>query len=232
VSWACAGFYNWEVSLTFAEISCAYKYMEKADKHIYPVFNKILKRSDKEGLLNQKGKVVWLTGLSGSGKTTIAKGIEEVLHARGYVCQVLDGDNIRSGINNNLGFTLEDRLENIRRIAEVSKLFINCGIITINSFISPTEKIRGIAKDIIGAEDFITVYINAPVSVCEKRDTKGLYKKARAGEIKDFTGVDAAFEPPVNPDVEVKTDQADACDSVEKILDHILPLISLPGRKD
>jgi adenylylsulfate kinase len=206
--------------------------MEKANKHIYPVFNKILSRSDKEGLLNQKGKVVWLTGLSGSGKTTIAKGVEEVLHARGYVCQVLDGDNIRSGINNNLGFSLEDRLENIRRIAEVSKLFINCGIITINSFISPTEKIRGIAKEIIGEEDFITVYINAPVSVCEERDTKGLYKKARAGEIKNFTGVDAAFEPPVNPDVEVKTDQADAADSVEKILDHILPLISLPGRKE
>jgi adenylylsulfate kinase len=206
--------------------------MEKADKHIYPVFGKILQRSDKESLLNQKGKVVWLTGLSGSGKTTIAKGIEEVLHARGYICQVLDGDNIRSGINNNLGFSLEDRLENIRRIAEVSKLFINCGIITINSFISPTEKIRGIARKIIGAEDFITVYINAPVSICEQRDTKGLYKKARAGEIKNFTGIDSAFEPPVQPDVEVKTDQMDAGDSVEKILDHILPLIAMPGRKE
>ena len=205
--------------------------MEKANNHIYPVFNKILKRSDKESLLNQKGKVIWLTGLSGSGKTTIAKGVEEVLHARGYICQVLDGDNIRSGINSNLGFSLEDRLENIRRIAEVSKLFINCGIITINSFISPTEKIRNLARDIIGAENFVTVYINAPVSVCEKRDTKGLYKKARAGEIKNFTGIDAAFEPPINPDVEVKTDEMDAGDSVKRILDHILPLISMPGRK-
>jgi len=129
--------------------------MEKADKHIYPVFNKILKRSDKEVLLNQKGKVIWLSGLSGSGKTTIAKGLEKALHQRGFICQVLDGDNIRSGINNNLGFSLDDRLENIRRIAEVSKLFINCGIITINSFISPTEKIRALAKNIIGAENFI-----------------------------------------------------------------------------
>lgn len=201
--------------------------MEKADKHIYPVFNKILKRSDKETLLNQKGKVIWLTGLSGSGKTTIAKGIEEVLHREGFVCQVLDGDNIRSGINNNLGFTDEDRLENIRRIAEVSKLFINCGIITINSFISPTEKIRQIAKDIIGADDFISVYINAPVTVCEQRDVKGLYRKARAGEIKDFTGVNAVFEPPVDPDVEVQTDKLSSGDSVEKILTYVLPHIRL-----
>jgi adenylylsulfate kinase len=206
--------------------------MEKADKHIYPVFNKILKRTDKESLLNQRGKVIWLSGLSGSGKTTIAKGIEEVLHREGFVCQVLDGDNIRSGINNNLGFSTEDRLENIRRISEVSKLFINCGIITINSFISPTEKIRQIAKDIIGADDFVSVYINAPVSVCEQRDVKGLYKKARAGEIKDFTGVDSAFEPPVDPDVEVKTDELSVGDSVDVILSHIFPLITMNAKKE
>jgi adenylylsulfate kinase len=206
--------------------------MEKVDKHIYPVFNKILKRTDKESLLNQRGKVIWLSGLSGSGKTTIAKGIEEVLHREGFVCQVLDGDNIRSGINNNLGFSPEDRLENIRRISEVSKLFINCGIITINSFISPTEKIRQIAKDIIGADDFVSVYINAPVSVCEQRDVKGLYKKARAGEIKDFTGVDSAFEPPVDPDVEVKTDELSVGDSVDVILSHILPLITMNAKKE
>ncbi len=206
--------------------------MEKADKHIYPVFNKILKRTDKESLLNQRGKVIWLSGLSGSGKTTIAKGIEEVLHREGFICQVLDGDNIRSGINNNLGFSPEDRLENIRRISEVSKLFINCGIVTINSFISPTEKIRQIAKDIIGVEDFVSVYINAPVSVCEQRDVKGLYKKARAGEIKNFTGVDAAFEPPVDPDVEVKTDELSAGESVSVILSHILPLITTKAQKE
>jgi adenylylsulfate kinase len=224
---ACAGFYYWEVSFTFAENPCAYKYMEKADKHIYPVFNKILQRSDKESLLRQRAKVIWLTGLSGSGKTTIAKGIEEVLHREGFICQVLDGDNIRSGINNNLGFSTEDRLENIRRIAEVSKLFINCGIITINSFISPTERIRKIAKDIIGEDNFISIYVNAPVSVCEQRDVKGLYKKARAGEIKNFTGVNAVYEPPLDPDIEIHTDKDCVGDSVERIIEYILPLITI-----
>ncbi len=206
--------------------------MEKADKNIFPVFNKILKRSDKERLLNQRGKVIWLSGLSGSGKTTIAKGVEKKLHERGFICQVLDGDNIRSGINNNLGFSLDDRLENIRRIAEVSKLFINCGIITINSFISPTEKIRAMAKSIIGPEDFIGVFVNAPVEVCEKRDVKGLYKKARAGKIKDFTGVDTAFEPPVQADVEVKTSQLSVEESVQKIIEFILPHISMPKEQE
>lgn len=201
--------------------------MEKADKHIFPVFNKILKRSDKEKLLQQRAKVVWLTGLSGSGKTTIARGVEKELHRRGFICQVLDGDNIRSGINNNLGFSLNDRHENIRRIAEVSKLFINCGIITINSFISPTEKIRKMAKSIIGEEDFISVYINAPVEVCEKRDVKGLYKKARAGEIKNFTGVNTAFEPPVEPAVEIRTDRLNVDDAVQKIIDYVMPRITL-----
>ena len=206
--------------------------MEKADKHIFPVFNKILKRSDKEMFLNQKSKVIWLTGLSGSGKTTIAKGIERELYKRGFICQVLDGDNIRAGINNNLGFSIEDRLENIRRISEVSKLFIHCGIITINSFISPTEKIRKMAVDIIGRENFIGVFINAPVSVCEQRDVKGLYKKARAGEIKDFTGVNAVYEPPVNPDIEVNTGRLSAADSVQKIIDYIIPHITLKPEED
>jgi adenylylsulfate kinase len=206
--------------------------MEKADKHIFPVFNKILKRSDKEKFLNQKSKVIWLTGLSGSGKTTIAKGIERELYNRGFICQVLDGDNIRAGINNNLGFSIEDRLENIRRISEVSKLFIHCGIITINSFISPTEKIRKMAVDIIGRENFIGVFINAPVSICEQRDVKGLYKKARAGKIKDFTGVNAVYEPPENPDIEVNTGRLSAADSVQKIIDYIIPHITLKPEED
>jgi adenylylsulfate kinase len=206
--------------------------MEKADKHIFPVFKKILKRSDKEKFLNQKSKVIWLTGLSGSGKTTIAKGVERELYKRGFICQVLDGDNIRAGINNNLGFSIEDRLENIRRISEVSKLFIHCGIITINSFISPTEKIRKMAVDIIGRENFIGVFINAPVSVCEQRDVKGLYKKARAGEIKNFTGVNAPYEPPENPDIEVNTGRLSAADSVQKIIDYIIPHITLKPEED
>ena len=206
--------------------------MEKADKHIFPVFKKILKRSDKEKFLNQKSKVIWLTGLSGSGKTTIAKGVEKELYKRGFICQVLDGDNIRAGINNNLGFSIEERFENIRRISEVSKLFIHCGIITINSFISPTEKIRKMAVDIIGRENFIGVFINAPVSVCEQRDVKGLYKKARAGEIKDFTGVNAVYEPPENPDIEVNTGRLSAADSVHKIIDYIIPHITLKPEED
>jgi adenylylsulfate kinase len=194
-------------------------------KNIHPVFNKILQRPEKEKLLNQKAKVIWMTGLSGAGKTTIGAGIERELNKRGHLTQVLDGDNIRSGINNNLGFSAEDRFENIRRIAEVSKLFLNCGIICINSFISPTKEIRAMAKEIIGEDDFIEVYVNAPLEVCEQRDVKGLYRKARDGKIKDFTGIDAPFEVPENPAVEIRTDQLSIEESVQKCLEVILPKI-------
>jgi len=163
------------------------------NQNLHPVFKQILNRPDKEKLLNQKAKVIWMTGLSGAGKTTIGAGIEKELNVRGYLTQVLDGDNIRTGISNNLGFSEEDRFENIRRIAEVSKLFLNCGIICINSFISPTKKIRSMAKEIIGENDFIEVYVNTPLEVCEQRDVKGLYQKAREGKIKNFTGIDAPF---------------------------------------
>ena len=166
-----------------------------------------------------------MTGLSGSGKTTIGTHIEHELNKRGYLTQVLDGDNIRSGINNNLGFSEEDRYENIRRIAEVSKLFMNCGIICINSFISPTREIRHMAMEIIGKENFIEVFINAPLEVCESRDVKGLYKKAREGKIKNFTGIDAPFEEPIKPDIELKTDKLSIKESTEKALKHILPVI-------
>ena len=202
--------------------------MVTEDKHIFPVFDKILGRADKEKLLGQKAVVIWLTGLSGSGKTTIARALEKELHSRGFICQVLDGDNIRSGINNNLGFTNDDRNENIRRIAEVSKLFLNCGIININSFISPTEDIRQTAIDIIGKDNFVEVYVNAPVSICEKRDVKGLYKKARAGLIRNFTGVDTAFEAPKNPDIELHSDRMSVEESVSLIMEHVLPQIT-PG---
>ena len=194
-------------------------------KNLHPVFNQILNRSDKEKLLNQHSKVIWMTGLSGSGKTTIARNIEMELNKRGFLTQVLDGDNIRTGINNNLGFTAEDRFENIRRISEVSKLFLNCGIICINSFISPTKEIRQMAKDIIGSENFIEVYVNAPLEVCEQRDVKGLYQKAREGKIKNFTGIDAPFEPPETPDIEIRTDKLSIEDSVQNCLKVILPKI-------
>ena len=199
--------------------------MKGQENNIFPVFDKILQRHHKEKLLNQKSKVIWMTGLSGAGKTTIAKSLDEALYSKGFVAQILDGDNIRSGINNNLTFSEADRYENIRRIAEVSKLFIDCGIIIINSFISPTEVIRKMALNIIGSDNFIEVFVNAPLEVCEKRDTKGLYAKARKGEIKDFTGIDSPFELPENADVTLQTDVQTIEESVNQVLEHILPLI-------
>jgi len=193
--------------------------------NIHPVFNSLLTRADKEKLLTQHARVIWLTGLSGAGKTTIARQFEIELNKMGYLTQILDGDNVRTGINNNLGFSEDDRFENIRRIAEVSKLFLDCGIICINSFISPTKKIRQMARDIIGNENFIEVYVNASLAVCEKRDTKGLYQKARAGEIRNFTGIGAPFEPPKHPDIELKTDTQTIAESVAQGLEMILPLI-------
>ena len=199
--------------------------MTALNRNIHPVFNQILNRGDKEELLNQHARVIWMTGLSGAGKTTIAQNIERELNKRGFLTQILDGDNVRSGINNNLGFSEEDRHENIRRISEVSKLFINCGIICINSFISPTNEIRQMAKDIIGKENFIEVYVNAPIEVCEERDVKGLYKKARKGEIKNFTGIDSPFDAPENPEIELQTDKLSIEESVKKSLEVILPII-------
>ncbi len=197
-----------------------------SENNLHTVFDKILGRFDKEKLLKQHARVIWMTGLSGSGKTTIARGIELELNRRLFLTQILDGDNIRAGINNNLGFSVDDRLENIRRISEVSKLFLNCGIICINSFISPTIEIRQIAYDIIGRENIIEIFVNAPLEVCEQRDTKGLYKKAREGKIKQFTGIDSPFEPPVNPDIELRTAELSIEDSLERCLRHILPVIT------
>ncbi len=196
-------------------------------KNIYPIFEKLLSREDKEKQLNQKAKVIWFTGLSGSGKSTIAQQLEKKLHAEGFFTMVLDGDNVRTGINKNLGFSEADRLENIRRIAEVSKLFLNCGVITICCFVSPTIEIRELAKQIIGKEDFLEIYINAPLEVCEQRDVKGLYEKARKGEIKDFTGIHQPFEPPVNPELEIKTANQTIEESVNEIHNYLITKIKL-----
>ncbi len=187
--------------------------------NIFPT-DKILQRNDKENLLGQKGKAIWFTGLSGSGKTTIAIALERELSKQGLLTQILDGDNIRSGINNNLGFSEVDRTENIRRIAEVTKLFVNCGVVTICCFVSPTEEIRNIAKSIIGETDFEEVFVNTPIEVCEKRDVKGLYAKARRGELKDFTGIDSPFEAPMNPTIEL-TDKLSVEECVKKITEKI-----------
>ena len=197
------------------------------EKNIYPVFDRIYDRKVKEEILRQSAKVIWFTGLSGSGKTTLAANLEKELFFRRFFCQVLDGDNIRSGINNNLGFNHEDRLENIRRIAEVSKLLINTGMITLCSFISPTHEIRQMAKNIIGEKDFIEIFLNPPMEVCEQRDTKGLYKKARAGLIKDFTGISSPFEAPEHPDLEIDTSVTSIKDSVDLIFNAIIDQITL-----
>jgi adenylylsulfate kinase len=173
--------------------------------NIHPIFDSLVSRKENERLFNQIGKVFWFTGLSGSGKSTIAAAFERELYNRGYFVKVLDGDNIRSGINKNLGFSIEDRTENIRRISEVAKLFLDSGAIVLCSFVSPTYKIRSLAKDIIGENDFCEIFVDTPLSICEERDVKGLYKKARLGEIKGFTGIDSPFEAPKSPTISLKT---------------------------
>jgi len=183
-------------------------------------------RNKKEEKLRQHSKVIWMCGLSGAGKSTIAFELERKLYDHGYIAQVLDGDYLRSGLNKDLGFSAEDRTENLRRIAELSRLFISGGIITINAFISPTREIRDQARRIIGHQDFIEVFINAPLQICEQRDKKGLYEKARLGLVKNFTGIDSPFEAPANPDIEIKTNELGIQESVEKLLKFILPLIA------
>lgn len=195
------------------------------NNNIHPIFDRLLTRQDREKRLSQNSKVLWLTGLSGSGKSTIAEALERKLHNNGFFAQVLDGDNIRSGINNNLGFSIEDRQENIRRISEIAKLYLNSGIITLNSFISPTQEIRNFAKSVIGHDDFIEIFINTPLEICEQRDVKGLYKKARKGGIKGFTGIDSPYEAPLNPAIEIKTDELSIEESVEKIYNYIYPIL-------
>jgi adenylylsulfate kinase len=197
------------------------------NKNLYPVFDRIYDRNVKEEILRQRARVIWFTGLSGSGKTTLAANLEKELFFRRFFCQVMDGDNIRTGINNNLGFNESDRMENIRRIAEISKLFVNAGLITICSFISPTHQIRNHARNIIGEEDFIEIFLNPPLETCEQRDTKGLYKKARAGEIEHFTGISAPFEEPHDPYVKIDTSTTSIKDSVDIIFNAIIERITL-----
>lgn len=189
-----------------------------SENNIYPIFDRMLLRADKEALLGQRGVMLWFTGLSGSGKSTVAIALERELHRRGRLCRILDGDNIRTGINAGLGFSADDRRENIRRIAEVGKLFVDTGIITIAAFVSPTRELRKLACDIVGADDFLEIYVSTPLEECERRDVKGLYARARRGEVKDFTGISAPFEAPEHPALALDTSQLPVEESVHRIL--------------
>ena len=191
-------------------------------ENIYPIYDRMMTRQEREQLLGQKGMMVWMTGLSGSGKSTVALGVERELHKRGLLCRLLDGDNIRDGINRGLGFSPEDRRENIRRIAEVGKLMVDTGIITLACFVSPTEEIREMARNIIGEKDFFEVYLCTPLSECERRDVKGLYARARRGEVKDFTGISAPFEAPEHPALAIDTTTTPIQENVMKVVEMIL----------
>ena len=191
-------------------------------ENIYPISEQMMSRADKEALLCQRGVMVWFTGLSGSGQSTIAMGVERELHKRGILCRILDGDNIRAGINSNLGFSAEDRRENIRRIAEIGKLFVQTGVVTLACFVSPTNDVRRLARDIIGEQDFKEVYVSTPLEECERRDVKGLYARTRKGEVKDFTGISAPFEIPENPALEVDTSCLSLEESVRRVVDMVV----------
>jgi len=201
--------------------------MKHEGNNVYSVFDEIISRSEKEAFLKQRAKVVWMTGLSGSGKTTLAKYLERRLMTEGYFSKLLDGDNVRSGLNQGLGFSEADRQENIRRIAEVSKLFVDGGIICINCFVSPTKAVREQALEIIGEDAFLEVFINTPLHICESRDVKGLYKKARAGEIPDFTGISAPFEAPETPAIEIETEGKTIEAAGDELFKALLPHIIL-----
>ena len=192
---------------------------------IFPEFHRFLNRHDKENLLKQRGLVVWMCGLSGSGKSTIANAAERVLHQQGRFTAILDGDNLRTGLNANLGFTDQDRLENIRRIAETAKLFLDNGIITFVSAITPRGELRDLARGILGEQNLFEVYVKASYEACEQRDVKGLYAKAARGEIQHFTGKDGSFEAPSNPNLILDTEQSTIEDATFELLEAIRPRI-------
>ncbi len=194
--------------------------------NIHPEFHRFLNRHDKEVHLGQRGIVIWLCGLSGSGKSTIANAVERVLHQQGRITTILDGDNLRTGLNSNLGFSDHDRLENIRRIAETAKIFVSQGIITLVSAITPRGELRDLARGLLGA-DMFEVYIKASYHACEQRDVKGLYAKAAAGEIQHFTGKDGSFEPPQSPNLTLDTEQSTVEDAAFELLEAIRDRIAI-----
>ncbi len=187
----------------------------------------LVSNADKENLLSHKGLVIWMTGYSGSGKTTLACQLEKSLHEEGILTKVLDGDILRLGINKDLGFGMEDRMENVRRTAEVAKQLTSCGVVVICSLITPTNEMRRQAENIIGEQHFILYHIATPLSVCEKRDVKGHYAKARSGEIKNFTGVSDPFELPTNAIYSIDTSEISIREGVNMMFDDIFPLITI-----
>ena len=188
--------------------------------------HELISKAEKEKLLKQKGICLWLTGLSGSGKTSIAKTVSKKLHIEGFITKVLDGDNIRLGVNRNLTFSDEDRMENIRRTAEISKLFVDCGIVTICCLVSPKKNMRDIAKEIVGDENFHEVFIATSLEDCEIRDTKSLYQKARSGKVLNFTGVSSSYETPIKPSLIIPTKEINIEKSSEILYKFVFPLIS------
>ena len=203
--------------------------MSATPLHLYPTFDRMRPRAAKEALLGQRGAVVWMYGLSGSGKSTLAHRLEHALHESGRLVKALDGDNVRGGLNRNLGFSDEDRLENIRRVAEVAKLFADCGVVVVASFITPTNGLRQLAREILGDEDLLEVYVKASYETCASRDPKGLYAKVAAGQVGQFTGRDSAFEEPERPDLVLDTEalNEDAC--LEILLAAAEDRIARPG---
>lgn len=192
--------------------------------YIYPIKTKV-SPEERQALLHQKPKLIWFTGLSGSGKSTLAVQLEAALHARGFKTYLLDGDNIRSGLNKDLAFTDEARVENIRRISEVCKLFLDAGVVLLTAFISPFQADREQVKNIVGKDNYIEVFVDAPLEVCEQRDVKGLYRKARAGEVKNFTGISSPYEKPAHPDVVIATDKISIEESLDVLMQAIVPKI-------
>jgi len=180
-----------------------------------------ISKTHRESLLEQKGAILWFTGLSGSGKSTIACALEKKLHDQGYLSYRLDGDNIRHGLNKDLGFSPQDRVENIRRIGEVSKLFADAGVIVSTSFISPYKADRDLARSLVLSGEFIEIYVKCSLTACEERDPKGLYKKARAGKIPEFTGISAPYEEPEKPELVIETDKKNVDDCVNEILSYL-----------
>lgn len=188
--------------------------------------NFLVDQKNRSKRLNQTPKLIWFTGLSGSGKSTLAAAVEKKLFDLGYMTYSLDGDNIRMGICNNLGFNAEDRAENIRRIAEVSKLILDAGLVVCASFISPFKKDRQLVQSLVGKENYFEVFVNTPLEVCQTRDVKGLYAKAKKGEIKEFTGISSPYEPPVAPNVIIDTSKISVSEATNIILDKIKPKLS------